>query len=294
MADEVKDVVKEGGETEEVVTPAAEEVVAEVAVEETEKEPKPQEKKFTDADMKAARESFEHEAEKERKRLELEVENRILKEIAEGKKGPKPEEKPVDAPVKPTRPIEGDFNTNAEYQAAMDKYEDDRDAYRDYVKSKDQSSKSEAEKVEASRKAFEESVVKQVVEGRKAYKDFDKVVVNNKDLVATPIMAAAMAKRENGHHVQYFLGQNPDESLRIARLDPIDVAVEIGIISERLKSKATQTPVKKPTGAPVPAATVSGKAKVSTDTTLEGKSQEERLRIIEAAARNRRMKQHGS
>ena len=107
-------------------------------------------------------------------------------------------------------------------------------------------------------------------------------------------MTIALTKRANGHDVVYYLGKNIEEANRISKIkDPIELASEIGEISAMLKAekKVAKPKEKEPiTKAPPPAATVSGKAKSTpADTSLTGKTQEERIKLLEEESRKRRL-----
>lgn len=244
------------------------------------------EKKFTDEDMKKVREKYQKETREERDaRIKAETKAELLEQLHAGKK---PEERKEETVLqKPVRPREADFTTREEYEVAMDKYEDDRDNYREAERVKLSAAREAETKRTTERSTFQQKIVEQVTEGRKLYKDFDDVVVNNPDMVATPMMAAAFLRRDNGHDIQYFIGKNPEEGKRLASIsDPMDLAAEVGILSAKLKADKSSTEkttqqAKQVTKAPAPAATVASKAKVSTDTSLEGKTQEERMRLLE-------------
>ena len=82
--------------------------------------------------------------------------------------------------------------------------------------------------------------------------DYDQIV-GNPNLTITPLMADAIKESDNGASVAYYLGKNPDEAARIARMSPVQQAAAIG----RLEAKVT-TPAKRSTQAPPPVKTVSG------------------------------------
>lgn len=79
------------------------------------------------------------------------------------------------------------------------------------------------------------------------YPDFHSVA-GNPNLPITPAMAEAIMDSEHGPEVAYHLGKNPAEAARIANLNPVSQARELGRI-EALVSQARQAP--KPAPAPV-------------------------------------------
>jgi hypothetical protein len=87
----------------------------------------------------------------------------------------------------------------------------------------------------------------------KKYEDFVDVVFSD-SLVVTPIMAEAMKESDLGPDVAYYLGKNPDEAERIAKLSPAAQVREIGKIEARLELK----PAKQPSKAPPPIEPVGG------------------------------------
>lgn len=98
-------------------------------------------------------------------------------------------------------------------------------------------------------------------EARTKYDDFEQVAYNPQ-LPITAVMAQTIQASEIGPDVVYYLGSNPKEADRIARLAPFLQAREIGRIEAKL---ADSPPVKKTTSAPAPIAPVTprgGTAKV--------------------------------
>jgi hypothetical protein len=91
---------------------------------------------------------------------------------------------------------------------------------------------------------------------RDKYDDFEDVVYNPK-LRITDVMAESIQSSDNGPDLAYWLGSNPKEAERIARLSPILQAKEIGKIEVRL---ADNPPVKKSTSAPTPISPVTARS----------------------------------
>lgn len=90
-------------------------------------------------------------------------------------------------------------------------------------------------------------------EARNKYDDFDQVAYNPR-LPITPVMAETIQASEVGPDLAYFLGSNPKEADRIARLSPFLQAKEIGRIEAKLA--ADPPAAKKTTAAPAPIAPV--------------------------------------
>jgi len=91
---------------------------------------------------------------------------------------------------------------------------------------------------------------------RDKYDDFDQVAYNP-NLPVTEIMAQSIQASDVGPEVLYWLGSNPKEADRIARLNPILQAKEIGKIEASLTSNP---PVRKTSTAPAPIAPVTPRA----------------------------------
>jgi hypothetical protein len=91
---------------------------------------------------------------------------------------------------------------------------------------------------------------------RDKYDDFDQVAYNP-ELSITETMARAIQASDIGPDVVYHLGANPKEASRIARLEPILQAREIGMIEVRLESAPLS---KKTSNAPAPIAPVTARS----------------------------------
>ena len=100
---------------------------------------------------------------------------------------------------------------------------------------------------------------------REKYEDFEQVAYNPK-LPITDVMAQTIQASDNGPDIAYYLGTNPKEADRIARLAPFLQAKEIG----RLEAKVASEPVTKRTSsapAPISPVTARGGQSGSFDTT---------------------------
>jgi hypothetical protein len=85
-------------------------------------------------------------------------------------------------------------------------------------------------------------------EARNKYDDFEQVVYNP-NLKVTTVMAETIQASDIGPDLAYYLGANPKEADRIARLSPYLQAKEIGKIEVKL---ADNPPTKKTSTAPAP------------------------------------------
>jgi hypothetical protein len=91
---------------------------------------------------------------------------------------------------------------------------------------------------------------------RDKYDDFDQVAYNP-NLPVTEYMAQSIQASDVGPDVLYWLGTNPKEADRIARLSPLLQAKEIGKIEVTLSSNP---PVRKTSTAPAPINPVTARA----------------------------------
>lgn len=109
---------------------------------------------------------------------------------------------------------------------------------------------------EAERQAMLEAYQDREEEARSKYDDFEQVAYNPQ-LPVTDVMAQTIQASEFGPDVIYYLGLNPKEADKIARLNPLLQAREIGKIEAKL---ASNPPAKKTTTAPAPIAPVTARA----------------------------------
>lgn len=92
-----------------------------------------------------------------------------------------------------------------------------------------------------------EAFTRRVAAARDRVSDFDAVALNP-DLPVSAAMAATIACCERGPEIAYHLGRNPELAARIARLDPLSAARELG----RVEADLTATPRRSVTSAPPP------------------------------------------
>jgi hypothetical protein len=93
-------------------------------------------------------------------------------------------------------------------------------------------------------------------EARSKYDDFEQVAYNPK-LSITNVMAETIQSSDIGPELAYYLGSNPKDADRIARLSPLGQAKEIGKIEAKL---AAEPPMKRTTSAPAPISPVNARS----------------------------------
>ena len=94
--------------------------------------------------------------------------------------------------------------------------------------------------------------------GSEKYEDFEEVVTGD-NVKITPAMrdaVFALDDQEVQAEVTYFLGKNPKEAARIAKLPPVRQIAEIGKLEAKITSQPT--PTKRPSSAPDPISPVKG------------------------------------
>ena len=121
------------------------------------------------------------------------------------------------------------------------------------------------QEVQRQQAALREAYHEREETAREKYDDFEQVAYNPK-LPITDVMAETIQASDIGPDLAYWLGSNPKEADRIARLSPILQAKEIGKIEARLA--ADPAPTKKASSAPEPIKPVTNRAaSVTYDTT---------------------------
>ena len=193
---------------------------------ETQPEQTPEEKKFTQAEIDAmiskrlAREQRKWEREQQAKLAEMQTRQAVPKDIP-----------PVDQ-----------FESPEAYAEAL--------ALR---KAEELVAQRERQRAQT---AMLEAYHEREEEARNKYDDFQEVAYNPQ-LRVTEVMAETIQASDAGPDIAYWLGSNPKEADRIARLSPLLQAREIGKIEARL---AADPPQKKTSSAPAPITPVTARA----------------------------------
>jgi hypothetical protein len=122
-----------------------------------------------------------------------------------------------------------------------------------YQKAEELIAKREAAKQQS---AVLESYQEREEAARDKYDDFEQVAYNPK-LTITNVMAETIQSSDIGPELAYYLGSNPKDAERIARMTPLSQAKEIGKIEAKL---AAEPPVKRTTSAPAPISPVNARS----------------------------------
>lgn len=186
-------------------------------------------------------------------------------EREQAKQQPVQAPQPVQADAEPKKPDISTFKTVEEYDAAMEQYADQKLAFKEAKKQKEQQ--------EASLRRAHEEILHTHDErqdaARDKYADYDEVI-GNPELPITSFMADVILVSETGPEIAYFLGKNPKEAARISKLAPIAQVKEIG----KLEAKLLADPPKKPSSAPAPIKPVTARSGTNVIDTLDPKSLE--------------------
>lgn len=168
-------------------------------------------------------------------RLEQALAERTAEKPAETAKPPAAEET--------AKPESKDFKTWDEYEEALIEWRlEQRDKARQ--------AKEEADRQAEVRKAVQDNWNAKVEAGRKAYKDFDTVVVQSKRPVS-PTVQHVILDSEKGGDLAYWLGTHPQDLDRINKLPPVAATRELLKVEQQL-SKPAPEPKPKVSKAPPP------------------------------------------
>lgn len=175
----------------------------------------------------------------------------------------KPEPEPAPQ-FDPNEPRLDQFEDYDKYVVALAKYEIRKEQ-------EAETSKQKAQAAEQQRRQQEAEFVQKLTDARIKYHDFDYVALDP-TVPYSDAMTELVLESEQGADVAYYLGRHKDEALRIAQLDPIKAAREIGKLEVKLSLPQPKTVTK----APNPASTVGSKdapvkdpSKMSTDEWIE-------------------------
>ena len=158
-------------------------------------------------------------------------------------------------------PQQADFDDYDQYIAAMSAHSaaihmDKRE--QDAIKAEQEKYTKEADDLRT--KTAEErnaSLIEQFDDAKTRYADFEQVALDS-TVPVTKGMVDIMAATDSAGDLAYYFGSNRQEAARIAGLEPIEAAVEIGRIEARLSRPQPNTT----TSAPEPVTPVSPKSSV--------------------------------
>lgn len=174
----------------------------------------------------------------------------------------------MEKTISQPRQAEGKAAPKIEDFQTLDAYLEARDEYRDKAKSskdtqgKDQPDVQYHQAVTRARESLMEA-------GSEKYDDFEEVVTSD-NIRITPVMRDAIFELDDQEiqaELTYYLGKNPKEAQRIAKLSPMRQIAEVGKLEAKLTS--TSTPTKRPSSAPDPIKPVGGAVTKTNKLTVE-------------------------
>lgn len=171
------------------------------------------------------------------------------------KRSTAPEPKPeVATPKSEGKPSPDNFNSYEEYVEALTDYRVEQRL----LKQREEAQQQEAQ---AQQKQILDRWNEQSEAAREKFEDFDEVL--NSVPPPPPAIQYAIMSSDQAAEVAYHLAQNPKELARIAKLEPLAAAREIGKLEVKLSKPVTPpaTPKPKVTSAPAPIKPVGGQAK---------------------------------
>lgn len=195
--------------------------------------------------------------EEERRRAER-LEAMLERQLSQAQK---PEARPEPQPMPETRPkptresVEYDEDAYIEALTEWKLEQREAKAIQQYRRQQEEQQRQSLEK------SYEQRRAEIVTKGKEKYEDFADVVFSLPVDVMHVGVAQALMETESPSDVAYWLGKNPAEAARIAKLSPMKMAVELGKVETRLSSP----PPKPTTTAPPPVNPVGGREPAQKD-----------------------------
>jgi len=190
--------------------------------------------------------------------------------------------RPAAAEVKPgvaippavdaSEPAAANFDTYEAYVKALTKYEI--------------AQAGKAAEAKTAMKTMADSWEARKAEARTRYADFDEF--GSADIPISPVMNAAILESDAGADIAYFLGKNPEEAARIAKLPPVSAAVAIGKIEASLATPETKKPATVKAPPKPPAIVTAGSTPAVSNDLSDPKMSMERFKDIVAKNLKRR------
>ena len=219
------DVPIESGKTDGATTETASDSGA------TQDKPDDKPKTFTQEQLN---EILEKRLAKERRKAQREADQRIAEALRQPQSGKS--EEPAKAGDKPKPEV---FATTEDYVEAVSEWKA-RQIMQETLTAQ------EAKRQEAEQRHQQQEMAKQweakAEKAEEKYEDFDEVAYNPR----TPIsqtMAELIHASDAGADLAYYFGKNPDDAARIAQLDPIRAAKEIGKLEVKVATLTQTKPV---------------------------------------------------
>lgn len=183
---------------------------------------------------------------KEQRKAQRDADRRVAEAI---------QQKAPEQVVPADKPKPEAFKTTEEYVEAVAEWKADQVIQkREAERQQKEAERRQVESAQALEAQWHESVSK----AEDKYDDFAQVT-NNPQLPISPVMAQAIKASPVGAEVAYYLGKNPDEAARIAKLPAFLAVKEMGKVEAKVEAAPPEAP-KKPSAAPAPIKPLNGKA----------------------------------
>jgi len=175
----------------------------------------------------------------------------------------------VQAPTDTPKPVAAEgkpkpesFETHAEYVEALTDWKTDQ-------KFKEHTQKLEQSRIESERAKVNQTHNERVKAFAEKTADFHEMLENLESVPRSAALEAIIVSSENGPELLYELAKDPEEAKRIALLNPLAAAKELGRIEARLSSATIKKPESKTTKAPQPLTPVKGGGAASIPKSLD-------------------------
>jgi hypothetical protein len=186
-----------------------------------------------------------------------------VRELEQQLEQAKPGSQPADKPAQPAaaapeaakpKPQLKDFETYEEYNESLLDWKLEQSRAADAKKAEERQAADRQAEVNRGWVERAAKVAKEI------HTDYDEVMAAAANMDISPAMGTALLKMDRGPEVAYFLAKNPDQCARIAKLEPLEAAAELGAIKAGLTSAAAPAKPAATDKLPKPAATVGGGA----------------------------------
>ena len=173
---------------------------------------------------------------KEKRKAEREADRRLAEALRQAQT-----EKPKDAASVPDKPDPEKFTATEDYIEAVSEWKA-RQILQESIANQ------EAQRQEVTKREHQQQLARQweerAQEAEEKYDDFAEVAYNPRTPISDP-MAALIQASEVGPDIAYYFGKNPQEAARIAQLDEISAAKEIGKLEVKVANLTQTKPVSK-------------------------------------------------
>ena len=152
----------------------------------------------------------------------------LRKQLEEAKSGKK-----IEEPQEVKRPVRADFKSDEEFQDALIEWGVARANEKNAVRAAEDEQRAQLETNLANYRS-------QVEDFKESHDDWDEVV--NQDLPMHQSVQLAVMEEDNGAEVIYYLGKHPEFTRKLHEMSPLSAVMEVGRLSQRLKTGAGRSP----------------------------------------------------